>query len=98
MSWDWPEEVERELAKRARYLARQYGDLEYDDLLQLARLWAATHPDTLAKHLSPGGGGVDQVGGDVFRCLQKACLRERKRHGGRDRISLDALLETVTEP
>jgi hypothetical protein len=92
VSWGWSEEVEGELRKRARYVARQYGDLDFDDLLQLARLWAATHPLTIATHLGPGGKGLDQVGGDVFRALQKACLRERRQRGGADCLSLDELL------
>jgi hypothetical protein len=96
--WDFPPGLVEEARKRSAWMARHWGDLPFEDLLSEALIWAALHGPVIVAHLDADPAkGMDNVGRDIFRHLQKACVIERRQRGGRDCLSFEEWRDRVAE-
>jgi hypothetical protein len=76
--WDYGDDIEAEARKAAAIVVKKYaGVLAYDDLLQEARIWAATHPGTIAAHRADPAKGTSYAGWAMRSALAKLCEAER---------------------
>jgi hypothetical protein len=76
VSWDFPAGVTDEARKAASTMRRRYKVIDWDDLHMEALVWLATHPATIAAHLSDPAKGLPYVGWAIRSRLKKLIDKE----------------------